>query len=125
MKTILTGSLFYLLRVLNEVRKEHRLMGVLMLLWSLITAFFSNPEMSAGINESVPLMVVLSLICFMMLVHLCWWLLNRFWLRVGLPGLGCMVILFGGLTSWQQVVLYWGSFALLLLSAIGCLAAVM
>lgn len=78
--------------LLMGIKKEHRLLVVLMVLWGLMTEFWSSPEMTAGINESVPLMVILALISFLILLELVWWLLNRFWNRVGLPGIEVLVI---------------------------------
>jgi hypothetical protein len=124
MKTLIINRGLYLLNLLMGVKKEHRLLVVLMVLWGVVTRFWSSPEMTAGINESVPLMVVISLISFLILLELVWWLLNRFWLRVGLPGLEVLVIYYRRMEVWQQVMFYWVSFALLLLAGVGCLAAV-
>jgi len=85
-KIVLNGSVDFW-NLLMGVKKEHRLLVLLMVLWGMVTRFWSSPEMTAGINESVPLMVVLGLITFLILLELVWWLLNRFWLRLGLPGL--------------------------------------
>ena len=97
----------------------------LMVLWSLVTEFFSSPEISTGINQSVPILIVLGLISFLVLVHLCWWLLHRFWLGIGLPALGSMVLQFSSLELWKQLGFFWLSFALLLLTGLGCLAAIL
>ncbi|MBB5441288.1 hypothetical protein HDC92_004995 [Pedobacter sp. AK017] len=113
-----------LINLVNEVKKEHRLVVVLMLLWSVITNVFSSAEMSAGINQSVPLMVVLSLITFLLLLELSWWLLNRLWQRVGLPGIESMVLHYKEMELWQQIAFFWASFALCVLVGLGCLAAV-
>ena len=113
-----------LMSLLNEVKKEHRLFGLLMIVWSGITTFLSSPEMSVGINQSIPLMVVLSLITFLLLLELSWWLLTRFWLRVGLPGMDKMVLQFEDLQVWQKLAFLWASFALVLLVGLGCIVAV-
>ncbi|MBB5436506.1 hypothetical protein HDC92_000170 [Pedobacter sp. AK017] len=113
-----------LINLVNEVKKEHHLVIVLMLLWSVITNVFSSAEMSAGINQSVPLMVVLSLITFLLLLELSWWLLNRLWQRVGLPGIDSMVLHYKEMELWKQIAFFWASFALVLLVGLGCLAAV-
>ena len=113
-----------LTNLVNEVKKEHRLFGILMLAWGMITCFLSKPEMSIGINQSIPLMVVLGLITFLLLLELSWWLFNRFWLRVGLPGMEHMVVQFEDLEIWQKLAFLWASFALLLLAGLGCLTVV-
>ncbi|WP_316813967.1 hypothetical protein [Pedobacter heparinus] len=112
------------INLVNEVKKEHRLMVGLMLLWSIVTELFSSPEMSTGINQSIPLMVVLSLITFLLLLELSWWLLTRFWLRVGLPGVDSIFLNYKNLEVWQQIAFFWASFCLVLLVGLGCLVAV-
>jgi hypothetical protein len=124
MRQILIKRGLYLLELLMGVKKEHRLLGVLMVLWVLVTMFWSSPEMSTGINESVPLMVVLGLISLLVLLELAWWVFNRFWLRVGLPGIEVIAIYYRRMEVWQQVMFYWASFALVLLAGVGCLAAI-
>ncbi|WP_316812618.1 hypothetical protein [Pedobacter heparinus] len=113
------------LNLIYEVKKEHRLMIVLMLLWSIITHVFSSPEFSAGINQSVPIMIVIGLMTFLILLYLAYWLLERYWQRVGLPGIGSMVLQYKDLKIWQQLGFYWLSFALLLFLGLGCLAVVL
>lgn len=125
MKELLLSRAGYALNLLNEIKKEHRLVVVLLVLWSLVTNWFSSPEFSAGINQSVPIMIVIALITFLVLLYLCWWLLERFWQRVGLPGIEIMVVQFKELRSWMQLGFYWLSLALLLLVALGCLAVVL
>lgn len=125
MKEILINRGIYLWNLLNGVKKEHRLVLSLMVLWSVVTEFFSSEEISTGINQSVPIMIVLGLISFLVLVHLCWWLLQRFWVSVGLPGLGSMVLQYSSLELWVQLGFYFASFALLLLTGLGCLAAIL
>ncbi|MES2455598.1 MAG: hypothetical protein V4594_08665 [Bacteroidota bacterium] len=123
-KIVLNGSVD-LWNLLIGIKKEHRLVLVLMGIWGMVTRFWSSPEMTVGINESVPLMVVLGLISFLILLELVWWLLNRFWLRLGLPGLEVLVIYYRRMEVWQQVMFYWASFALLLLAGVGCLTTVL
>ncbi|WP_316812837.1 hypothetical protein [Pedobacter heparinus] len=113
-----------LINLINEVKKEHRLFGLLMIAWGMITAFLNSPGMTSGINQSVPLMVVLSLITFLLLLELSWWLFTRFWLRVGLPGMEHMVVQFEDLDAWQKLGFLWASFALVLLVGLGCLMVV-
>ncbi|WP_084237600.1 hypothetical protein [Pedobacter africanus] len=113
-----------LIGFLNEAKKEHRLFVLLMLIWGGITSFLDNPEMTTGINQSVPLMVVLSLVTFLLLLELSWWLFIRFWLRMGLPGMDRMVLHFEDLQVWQKLAFLWASFCLVLLVGLGCVVAV-
>lgn len=125
MKALLLSRAGYALNLLNEIKKEHRLMVVLLLLWGLVTNWFSSPEFSAGINQSVPIMIVIALITFLILLHLCYWLLERFWQRAGLPGIEIMVLQFKKLSGWVQLGFYWLCFALLILAGLACLAVVL
>lgn len=125
MKTLLLSRAGYVLNLLNEIKKEHRLMLVLLALWGIVTNLFSSPEMSAGINQSVPIMIVIALITFLILLYLCWWLLDRYWQRVGLPGIEILVLQFKRIRAWEQLGFYWLCFALLLLAGLGCLAVVL
>lgn len=125
MKELLLSRAGYVLNLLNEIKKEHRLMLVLLALWGIVTKVFSSPEMSAGINQSVPIMIVIALITFLILLYLCWWLLDRYWQRVGLPGIEILVLQFKRIRAWEQLGFYWLCFALLLLAGLGCLAVVL
>ena len=92
MKEMILSRVMNILGLLREIKKEHRLMAVLLLLWSIITNVFSIPEISTGINMSVPIMIVISMIAFLILLYLSWWLLERLWQRVGLPAIGSLVL---------------------------------
>ena len=69
-------------------------------------------------------LLLLALTVFLLLLIICWYLFNKSWARLKLPGIDMMVSHFKQLELWQQIVLYWASFALVLLTAVGCLAAV-
>ncbi|MCX2478347.1 hypothetical protein OQY15_04550 [Pedobacter sp. MC2016-15] len=75
-------------------------------------------------DQSQWLMVILSLITFLMIMAICWWLLNRHWQLIGLPPVSQMVSHFKLVTLWQQLVFYLLSFALVLLAALACLIAI-
>ncbi|WP_316813549.1 hypothetical protein [Pedobacter heparinus] len=114
-----------LINLVNEVKKEHRLFGLLLFLWLAIPELIKWIDQTAGyIDQSIWLLIVLSLICFLMVVGLCWWLLNRFWMSLGLPELGELVLDFREMKLCVQLGFYFGAFALLLLAAVGVLGAV-
>lgn len=125
MKEIMINRGMFFLRAFMQAKKEHHLMGVLLVLWATITLLFSSPEMSAGINQSVPLMVVLSLITFLILMEVSLWLLNRFLMRMGCPPIEEIVLKFKDLAEWQQLIFLWACFALVLLAGVICLAAIL
>lgn len=95
------------------------------LVWQLAPRMFPLAEgNSIEIARSIGLMVTLAWVVFVGLLGLCWWLLNRFWVSVGLPGVDCLVLQFRRLEVWQQLGFYFAAFALVLLAGVGCLAAV-
>lgn len=101
------------------------LLPLLVWLWLLLPEWLRQADPSAGsVDQSIWLLIVLGLICFLLICALCWWLLKQAWAVLALPPINTMVPLFNTLTSWQQISLYWASFALLLLAALGCLSAI-
>ena len=108
------------------LKKEHALLGGLLALWGVSPELVKLIDSTAGyIDQSIWLLVVLSLISFMMVVGLCWWLLQRFWTSMGLPQIGRMVTGFKEMELWVQLGFYLGCFALLVFAAVGCLVAVL
>ncbi len=103
----------------------HLIFGSLLLLWLLMPRLISQFDPRAGaVDPSIWLLILLSLLAFLLLAALCWWLLYGFWLRLGLPGMDMMVLQFNSLELWQQLGFYWLSFALLLLGSTLCLMAI-
>jgi hypothetical protein len=102
------------------------LFGLLLLLWPLLQHLLMGSDPTVGyIDPNIWLLILLGLICFLLVTGLCWWLLQRFWMRLGLPALGSMVVQFKELTLWQRIGFYWASFGLLLLAAVGVLTAIL
>ncbi|TCD02719.1 hypothetical protein [Pedobacter psychroterrae] len=107
-----------------EILKVVMLFVVLALLWPLAQDIVLSIDPTSGyVDRSILILVLLALICFLGMIGLCWWLLKRFWMALGLPELGGMVLQFNELLLWQQLGFYCASFALLLLAGVGCLAA--
>lgn len=79
---------------------------------------------SADIDQSHWFLVLLGLITFLLMLALCHWLLKHFWEKAGLPELKIIISKFNYLSSWQQLNFLLASFFLLLLAAVGCLAAI-
>lgn len=99
---------------------------ILLLLWPFAQSVVTYGDERIGIiDPNIWMLMLLSMICFMVVIGLCWWVLQRFWLSLGLPGLGSMVSQFKALESWQQLSFYWASFALLLLTMQGVLSAIL
>jgi len=95
---------------------------ILLFIWCFGPSWIRLLDQTAGsVDQSIWLLILLSMICFLLITALVWWLLQRSWTKLKLPSIGLMVSQFNSLTPWQQLGFYWASFALLLLSALGCL----
>ena len=99
---------------------------IMLLVWfSAQKLMLLNDSTTGQIDQSIWLLVLLAMIGFLLMLGLCWWVLQRFWAVMGLPGLGEMVLQFNSLLLWQKLAFWLASFALLLLAAIGALIAVL
>jgi hypothetical protein len=104
----------------------YRLVAVLLLLWAVGQhLIIRNDPMTGFIDPNIWLLLLLSMIAFLVITGLCWWLLQKLWMSLGLPALGSMVSQFKELAPWQQLGFYWASFGLLLLAAVGVLTAIL
>lgn len=100
------------------------LFSLLLMVWFTVSSHIHQLDPTATvIDQGMWLMVILSMISFLLIVALCWWLLSHFWVMMGLPTLSSMVSQFNILSLWQQLGLYWASFVMLLLAASACLIA--
>ncbi len=84
----------------------------------------SIDPLSAITDQSIWLMVILSMIVFLLILALCMWLLDLFLLKTGLPSLLTMLSQFKTMMLWQQLAFYLSFFALLLMAASACLIAI-
>jgi len=101
------------------------LLLVMVLLWPLGQHLIISTDVTAGyIDPGIWLLVLLSLISFLLIAGLSFWLLQRLWLGLGLPVIEVMVLQFKNLDSWKQLSFYWASFVSLLFAAVGCLIAI-
>jgi hypothetical protein len=126
------------LSTLSEVQRNHKLdlspapskgiyilFGLLLLLWLKGNLWLQNDPTAAPIDsQNLYLLIILSMICFLGILGLCWWLFQTFWSSFGLPPFNSLVLHFKTLELWQQLGFAWAYFALLLLAAIGCLMAI-
>ena len=104
---------------------SYLLFGVLLLTWPLLQGLIMSTDPMMGfIDPNIWLLILMSLICFLAVTGLSWWLLQIFWMGLGLPLLTEMVLSFKKIPIWQQLGFYWASFALLLLAAVGVLTAI-
>ncbi|WP_276091047.1 hypothetical protein [Pedobacter sp. JY14-1] len=99
--------------------------GLLALLWPVAqrSVQLFDP-LSGGIDPNIWLLILLSLITFLLLAGVVWWLLKRCWTAIGLPQTEVLMIQFKKLELWQQLGFYLGSFAWLLFVAALCLLAI-
>ena len=109
-----------------EMWKVVVLFVILVLLWPMVQQLLFRFDVTSGyVDLSILVLVVISLICFLGLIGLCWWLFNRFLLVFELPGFGSLVLRFNELELWVQLGFYFGVYALLLLAGVGCFVAVL
>ena len=101
------------------------LLLLLCLVWFIFPVWLHSNDPTAGyVEQNTLLLLVLSIITFLLIVGLCWWLLGHFWTLAGLPEFNKLIIKFYHLTSWQQLSFFWASFALFLLAVIACIDAI-
>ena len=99
---------------------------ILLLVWFTAQKVMVFTDATAGqIDQSIWLLVLLAIISFLLMLSLCWWLLKRIWVSMGLPDLGEIVLQFNSLNTWEQLKFVLALFALLLLAAVGALIAVL
>jgi hypothetical protein len=102
------------------------LLMILLLVWSVGPRLLQGFDATAGsVDQSIWLLVVLGLISFLIIINLSWWLFKYSWQQVGFPSIYSIVSLFDLLSPWQQLSFLLGSFALVLLAALGSLNAVL
>jgi hypothetical protein len=98
---------------------------IFLTVWAFAPGWLRMADETVGnVDQSIWLLVLLSLICFLLIFALCWWLVQRFWVLAGLPPFLLMVSQFNTLQLWQQLSFYWLSFVTLLLAAMGSLMAI-
>jgi hypothetical protein len=103
---------------------------LLLFILLLITWFFVPPLNQGGdqtigiVDQSMWVLLILSMIGFLMICGICWWLIKYFWALLGLPDILNMVSQFNTLALWQQLSFFLASFVSLLLVALGCLVAI-
>lgn len=120
-----TGESEYTPRNPKHLR-SYLLLLILMLIWPVAQFVVTSTDPTIGfIDPNIWLLLLLGLICFMVVTGLCWWFLQRFWMSLGLPAIGNMVLQFKELSVWQQLGFYWASFVALLLAAVGVLTAIL
>jgi len=110
----------------RKVPLMYLLLMSLLLVWSTAPSLLQWFDATAGsVDQSVWLLVVLGLITFLIIINLSWWLFKYSWQLVGLPPIHSIVSLYNLLSPWQQLSFLLGSFALVLLAALGSLNAVL
>ena len=112
--------------ILEGVKKEQVLFGLLVLGLVLLPVLVDDPEETARyiLKQMLPL-VWIAMIVFMLVLVLAFWLVQRFWETMGLPELGEMVLRFNGMRLWLQLGFYFACFALVLATGVGVLLAVL
>jgi hypothetical protein len=93
--------------------------------WKVMPLLLSANYPTVGlVDAGIWQLLLFATICFVALLSLCILLLKFFLATLALPSFPTMVSQLNHLTSWQQLRLYWASFALLFLGALLSLAAI-
>ena len=101
------------------------LLIALLLLWPLAQRFIAYQDPSAGaMDPNIWLLLLFSLICFLLLLGLCLWLLQLLLRSAGLSNLFQILSQLKNQSPWQQIQCYLASFIALLLAAVGVLSAI-
>jgi hypothetical protein len=101
------------------------LLILLLVIWMIYPVLLHSNDPTAGyIEQSTWLLILMSLITFMLVTRLCWWLLKQFWTMAGLPEYNKLILKFNHLTSCQQLSFFFACFALLILAAMSCIDAI-
>jgi len=96
----------------------------LMLYLSIRVMLNAADPASVAALESIWLLVATSILTFLGLLGLCWWILQKTWFALGLPDVINLIGNFENLELWQQLSFYLAFFALLLSAAVTCLLAI-
>ncbi len=97
----------------------------LLVLWQLVPFMLHFGNQQTGIlDNSIWQLLLFAAFAFLGLLLLSAAVYRMLIGLLNLPAVHTMVSQFKTLTSWQQISLYWASFALLLLAAVGYLVAV-
>jgi hypothetical protein len=97
---------------------------IILAIYLLLPQGLQHLDATVGdVDQSVWLLIILSIICFLLILAICWWLLQYIWIDLGLPHLKSITSHFNKLELWQQLSFFWASFFSLLLAATGCLIA--
>lgn len=117
-----------LIKKISKQFKAHyiwTLLLVLLLIWWGAPYWLHQIDHTAAlVDMGIWLLVILAIVVFVLLLGLSALLLNSALAALGLPPVTTMVEHFEKLNLWQQMFLYWGSYALLLLAAVGSLLAI-
>jgi hypothetical protein len=102
------------------------LLCIFLIIWFAVPfgmAKLDNPIISVYLSSLF--LILLGIICFLLLTCLCWWILKQIWRQLDLPAIPFILSSFYSLTAWQQIILFFSLFGLLLLAASACLMAVL
>ena len=110
---------------LTEGYKGPLVFSIILLLYlGIRTALEYTDPVAVNALESTWLLIATSMLTFLVLLTLCWWLLRQSVLVLGLPEIMDLTYDFQDLKLWQQLGFYLVLFTLLLLAALVCLVAI-
>ena len=101
------------------------LFTVILMLFTLGEKLISVTDPTAGLPLKLTWLFMLQgLMVFMLILVVCWYLMQQFWSVLGLPDLNSLVFQFKQLQLCQKLGFYFACYALLVLASVGCLIAI-
>ncbi|MEJ2880286.1 hypothetical protein [Pedobacter sp. GR22-6] len=114
------------LYVLEGLKKEHLLVGLLIFGMAFLPVSMDDPEQTVMyiLRQMLPLVLV-ALMAYVLLLVLVYWLIKRLFEALGLAGLKALGLQIKELPVCQRLGFYYACFAILLFAGLGSLAAVL
>ncbi|WP_285009553.1 hypothetical protein [Pedobacter faecalis] len=109
-----------------ELTRRVLVFTTLVLIWPLVQRMVLALDVRSGyVDPGIVVLIVISMLCFLMVIGMSLWLLKGFLIYLGLPSPGVLALKIKEMDVWVQLSFYLACFALLLFAGVGCLAAVL
>ena len=109
----------------RELFKLTLLVALLYAVWRILNSTSWNADLTMGyVDPSIWVLVLISLICFIVMIGLSAWIMLRLWNFVGLPAPQKIISQFNYLESCQKLTFLLAAYSLLLFAGVGCLMAI-
>lgn len=102
----------------------HLLTVLLLMLYFAPQLIYQSDPTAALPDAGIYMLLLLGFLLYFLVLLLVYFLWRWGLKHLGLPAISLMVSQFNLLSTWQQFVVYWASFALLLWGIVSCLALI-